>query len=52
MTETAGFQTLKSELQPNTQLNAMDFLSKVQGMTDEVMKKKRDTVSLHSNARA
>jgi len=51
MTETAGFQTLKSELQPNTQLNAMEFLSKVQGMTDEVMKKKRDTVSLHQTAK-
>ena len=42
MTSTDTFQQLSSELQPNQTLNARDFLGKVQGMTDEVMKKRRE----------
>ncbi len=42
MASTDSFQQMASELQPNQTLNARDFLAKVQGMTDEVMKKKRE----------
>lgn len=42
MASTDSFQQMASELQPNQTLNARDFLAKVQGMTDEVMRKKRE----------
>ena len=42
MASTDAFQSLSGELAPNQSLNARDFLAKVQGMTDEVMKKKRE----------